>query len=624
MTALVSGWMRGAIPNYGMILRSDEYNPESYKSFCSLNYDPAVVSCSQESRQPTLTINYNTPPTMPVGLGQSPSTCFDGGMPRVTSLQPALTATARDVDTGGSQNLGSAGANPERGHEAIRMRFEIWPEGSAEFVDPTVAALSVVASGTSPWVQQGTPARWTVPTGVLSEGGSYVWRAIADDGASLSTMYSEWRAFTVDTSLQDQGQCPAVLLDTNTQATAALALEGMVDDESDVFAGVETRPDGSVALLVVPRQGQTEVAAVDAAAAAATDVITSEQNDLSAQEEASVLGTMSIATAVHTQGELQGVVDEINARYDAKDGSLPYLLSWGIDPSANVVDVAVADLNSAEAAAMKVKYGARVSLRQDNPEDSPMQTSRGIDSSPYSGGATLRFPEEGPYGSRCTAGFPLSGRLGTSYLATTGHCTGEDGFGQPVQNGSTRIGTVKEAWNRAALDGLVVEAYSNASFSNKIYVNDSRRVRIAFGATLDPKGGKVCRSGSTTGRFCGLVIQDPKPKCYTFGRHLGPFGGTRHCDMILVKRLDGGPATRKGDSGGPVFTEIQSGRYAGEVHLVGMIVGGNSQDDDQGNLVKAGDRLYYQPIRTFLRELNERSTECYVLRAAVQQKCYKS
>lgn len=184
---------------------------------------------------------------------------------------------------------------------------------------------------------------------------------------------------------------------------------------------------------------------------------------------------------------------------------------------------------------------------------------------------------------------------------------------------------MKEAWNRSAIDGLVIEAYSNASFSNKMYVSANKKVRIAYGAALDPKGGKVCRFGSTTQRFCGLTIQHAKPKCYTFGKHLGPFGGTRHCDMILVKRLDGGgPATRKGDSGGPVFTEIQGGPYSGEIHLVGMIVGGNSKDDDQGNLVKAGDKLYYQPIRTFLRELNERSAECYVLRAAVQQRCYKS
>lgn len=227
VTNMVRAWMDNTIPNYGMTLRASETDANHYKSFCSVNLNPSGTSCNVGDRQPTLTITYNTPPTVTFGLVESPATCYDGDVPAVTTLTPTLTGTARDVDV--------QGTDPAQLGEKVRLRFEVWPVGATAFVDPYDQSsaeegitVTRAADGYSLYVEQSTPATWTVPANKLTDSTRYVWRAIADDGVSTSQNWSNWRAFRTDTTAVARTDCPVRMLLSPVAAAAAEVLQPLL------------------------------------------------------------------------------------------------------------------------------------------------------------------------------------------------------------------------------------------------------------------------------------------------------------------------------------------------------------------------------------------------------------
>jgi hypothetical protein len=121
-----------------------------------------------------LDVVYNLSPNAPVLQNLSSVTdcyrqCGNGATVRTTT--PTLAAAVSDPNGG-------------------QMITHFWVQDAAE--------TTVLASGAVAGVS-GSTATWKVPAGVLSNGGTYHWRAIAQDELAYQTFSGSW-AFTVDTS----------------------------------------------------------------------------------------------------------------------------------------------------------------------------------------------------------------------------------------------------------------------------------------------------------------------------------------------------------------------------------------------------------------------------------------
>jgi streptogrisin C len=171
-------------------------------------------------------------------------------------------------------------------------------------------------------------------------------------------------------------------------------------------------------------------------------------------------------------------------------------------------------------------------------------------------------------GSRCSAGFNARNSSGTRFVVTAGHCTnlggtwsGTGGTIGPVHGSSfptNDYGAIRVTSSSAASTALV-DRYSSGS-----------DVTVA-GASTASTGMAVCRSGSTTGWYCGSVTGTNQTVCYSQG-----------CVYQMIRT---NVCAEPGDSGGSLVTR-PSGT---SVRALGMTSGGS------GNC-RSGGTTYYQPV----------------------------
>ncbi|MDQ1713838.1 MAG: hypothetical protein QOE45_3288 [Frankiaceae bacterium] len=166
MTSLVQGWADGSITNRGVQLAGPEGTgcTACAKGFRSNDYVTTSV-------HPVMEVTYNSYPASVWGRSQGPGATY-GTTSYVTSRTPTLHGVAADADGG-----------------QTRIDYEIWND----------AKTSMVVSGSSAFVGQGTDGAWNVPSGSqLTEGTAYQWRAKGHDGTDASKAYNTWLPFTVD------------------------------------------------------------------------------------------------------------------------------------------------------------------------------------------------------------------------------------------------------------------------------------------------------------------------------------------------------------------------------------------------------------------------------------------
>jgi len=141
---------------------ANESNSDSWKRFMSAN----------SSIDPYVSIVYNPPPSLS-NLATVPATsgCVTGaGRPWMTSKTPRLAAVASDAD-----------------NQVSNVTFEWWVTGG-----------SMIGSATVSTVASGVAANTDVPAGALADGGTYSWRVSAVDSSGLSSGWSAWCEFRVD------------------------------------------------------------------------------------------------------------------------------------------------------------------------------------------------------------------------------------------------------------------------------------------------------------------------------------------------------------------------------------------------------------------------------------------
>jgi uncharacterized protein YycO len=202
LTSMVQSWASNTHKNYGVRLRAyDETNANSFRRYRSLEFG---------KNMPTLAVTYNRYPNTASAAIVSPS---DWGY--VTSTTPTLSASVVDPDGG-----------------TVRIRFEI-----------TTATGGAVWTGHSSAVASGTTAALTVPSGILTEGASYVVRAKGVDLYDESRSWSAPTAFTVDSTAGAPAD-PEIqeILELDPTATEESVVAGIEDlvEESQIDSELET------------------------------------------------------------------------------------------------------------------------------------------------------------------------------------------------------------------------------------------------------------------------------------------------------------------------------------------------------------------------------------------------
>jgi len=179
LTKMVKAWHAGTISNYGLTLRASETDSNHFKSLCSMNQESADpgTTCSYASRNPTLSVTYNRAPATPSSRLVEPSSGWDTP-PTTTSTNtttPRLRAKSCDPDG-----------------DLVRLDFEVWN-----------SAKTTKLAGSPTTGQPATTScaygYWTVPAGVLANGGVYHFRVRGYDG-DTSSAWSGWLEIRVDTA----------------------------------------------------------------------------------------------------------------------------------------------------------------------------------------------------------------------------------------------------------------------------------------------------------------------------------------------------------------------------------------------------------------------------------------
>jgi len=168
VTGLVQKWVQPSPQtNYGMLIReSTESDTAGFWRFYGQTAASNVV--------PSLAVTYNTAPYTPTNpVTNPPTACTTGsGRPFINTTTPQLFVNVSDRDGGLVQGL-----------------FTLQTQAGA-----------AVSTQTSAGTPSGNRVFYNVPSGLLSNGSSYRWRAQAGDGALGSPGYTPWCEFTVDTT----------------------------------------------------------------------------------------------------------------------------------------------------------------------------------------------------------------------------------------------------------------------------------------------------------------------------------------------------------------------------------------------------------------------------------------
>jgi streptogrisin C len=250
-------------------------------------------------------------------------------------------------------------------------------------------------------------------------------------------------------------------------------------------------------------------------------------------------------------------LDAAKEKLDAARSASGDLTSWYVDPASNKV-VVVAKPGDTDAAWAFAKQAgvekSAVAVQVSSARPKPLFDVRGAD--PY-------FINNS---ARCSIGFSV-----TVGFVTAGHC-GQAGSRTTGFNQQAQGTTTASVFPGNADMGFVTV---NGNWDPKPVVNDFRGNELPVaGNTESPVGAAVCRSGSTTGTFCGTILAKNQTVNYPEGAVTG-LTRTNVC-------------AEGGDSGGPWLSGDQA---------QGVTSGGS------GDCTRGGE-TFFQPINEILATNN--------------------
>lgn len=272
-----------------------------------------------------------------------------------------------------------------------------------------------------------------------------------------------------------------------------------------------------------------------------------------------------LAAAVAARGGVAKVVprtsaalEAIMARLNAPRDLPPSVTGWFVDITTNTVVITSTVANDSAAAALAGQGGEGVRIVVS--PDVPQLFWNVIDGQAITTGA-----------SRCSAGFNAKNSAGTRYLLTAGHCTNA---GSAWNGVAGPIGTVSGT-SFPTNDYGRITITSAAAVSTALVDRYSAGVDVTVvGAAVTPVGGKICRSGSTTGWRCGVVTATNQTVNYGSGNVVSGLTRTNAC-------------AEPGDSGGAFVSDPAA--LGGRVHAQGLTSGG------AGNCT-VGGTTFFQPV----------------------------
>jgi streptogrisin C len=256
----------------------------------------------------------------------------------------------------------------------------------------------------------------------------------------------------------------------------------------------------------------------------------------------------------HSLRELEGVSSQL-ARAAATRPA--HVAGWGVDVRRNAVVISVVG-KDARALAFARRWQARSdAVRIEHVAEAPRPYWNII------GGQAIFSG-----GSRCSAGFNARAAV-VRYVITAGHCT---------NIGSTWTGVGGSLGTRAGSsfptnDYGIIQVTSAAALStpyvDRYTAGSDVRVTGAANAFI---GQPVCRSGSTTGWRCGLVLATNQTVCYPQG-----------CVSQMIRAT---ACAEPGDSGGALVSNPLLGTT---VTALGLTSGGSGT-------CRLGGTTFFQPI----------------------------
>lgn len=227
-----------------------------------------------------------------------------------------------------------------------------------------------------------------------------------------------------------------------------------------------------------------------------------------------------------------------------------------LDAATSTIHATFWQQDQAVADALKQALGASVSIQFGRP--TPL-AGRLDDTEPHRGGAKISiFGGTNPNILGCTAGFTVDFSDGRRGSVTAGHCFKED---EGLSSGNQFYGVTEGKEFFPEFDMMRIDGLGFA-FTNVIYTDPGLPTeRTVTGSSQPFEGQTLCVSGQKTRAKCQLQVID-----FT-GRLCHPEGCT---DALMRARRPGVVVARKGDSGGPVYTQGPNNTAV----INGMIVGG--------------------------------------------------
>jgi streptogrisin C len=243
----------------------------------------------------------------------------------------------------------------------------------------------------------------------------------------------------------------------------------------------------------------------------------------------------------------------LDAEATRADRDLP---GWYVDVAANQVVIQAKPGDTGHARELAADAGLPAqAVKVVVTKASPRTLADVIGAEPY-------FVNLGGGQARCSIGFAVEGGF-----VTAGHCGAEDT--QTTDRENLDQGVVVASVFPGTADMGVVQ--TNADVTLQPFVNDFDGNALPVGGSTEaPVGAAVCRSGSTTGTFCGTILAKNQTVNYPEGAVTG------------LTRTD--VCAEGGDSGGPWLSGDQA---------QGVTSGGSGD-------CTVGGETFFQPITEIL------------------------
>ncbi|MGW4945605.1 trypsin-like serine protease [Actinoplanes sp. NPDC004185] len=235
------------------------------------------------------------------------------------------------------------------------------------------------------------------------------------------------------------------------------------------------------------------------------------------------IAPVRIGVAEHSLQELRAAGARLRSAYAAQQPRIKY----AVDGSKVVVATSV----RTGATRLAPEVGVPVEVVD---QGAKVLTSRRDDWAPWKSGA-----DQINGNSRCTTGFPVRNGNNERFILTAGHCGSN---GNQIRDGAGEfIGTFT-----ADNDGHDIALISTpGNVDNVMYVGglDSNAVATVAGWDWTFPGEYLCQSGGSSARDIGGPVCGLRVEKYN----------TDPGDAVEARQVDGQPAVRGGDSGGPVY-----------------------------------------------------------------------